>query len=481
MKPWLKAMLCISISFMCMFTCIGYAAVSQSAVIFGNIEAEPLEPTGIYISKVALYSQNGVSITDSEIVLPTNLRSAFQVNSKNTSITYEITVYNKTDVTYWYLGAEALSGVGANNLIGEANGITITTKDHSQSNSSDFDRSDWIPPQTERVFYATYTFGSNAVGNISTMVNFSFGMNMGSFSDGFLKVLNDKDLNSAYGYNYLVTAFNNKYDKTNSTVIANIGDEKEIFNNLFGNDLTINIDGVDKPVTIIVERKNVDKKTNSGDNYTANGAPVGCEYTVYLTVDDLSAPNGKATVYAVTYTCGADGQWYQIGELYEGKCTITDYDKTDSSYQGAFDPDSWLAVKKDYYVTDDIFYKVGYEQGTEYDKLKTIEELMSISDQEFYNKVNNNSQKLLKPVCLILYTYTHVNGRYDENINYSNKNKSGYDALKLAFDKIKPYCYIGNGAQEVKIQNANSLSRAALIQLLENIQTTYDYYLTVNP
>jgi len=52
--------------------------------------------------------------------------------------------------------------------------------------------------------------------------------------------------------------------------------------------------------------------------------------------------------------------------------------------------------------------------------------------------------------------------------------------LKVAFDKIKPYCYIGNGAQEVKLQNANMLSRAELICLLESIQNAYDYYQSVN-
>ena len=268
--------------------------------------------------------------------------------------------------------------------------------------------------------------------------------------------------------------------ESGSTVLGNVGADKAIFDNIFGANPTINIDGVDKPVTIMIERTDVDGKS-TGDSYTGAGAPTGCEYTLYVTVDDLSSPGGQATVYAVSYTCGPDGYWYQIGELYEGKSTITDYDTTNGTYEGAFNVDTWRATQKDYTVTDDISYKVGYEQGTQYDKLNTIEELMSTTDQEFYNKVNNNSGKLLKPVCNILYTYTHMNGQYAENENYDNKFKQGYDALKTAFDKIKPYCLIANGAQEVKIQNANSLTRAELIQMLEEIQHTYDYYLEVNP
>ena len=67
-------------------------------------------------------------------------------------------------------------------------------------------------------------------------------------------------------------------------------------------------------------------------------------------------------------------------------------------------------------------------------------------------------------------------------LTVSNRvDKDGYAALKTAFDKIKPYCLIANGAQEVKIQNASSLSRAEFIQILEEIQNAYDYYKAVNP
>ena len=96
------------------------------------------------------------------------------------------------------------------------------------------------------------------------------------------------------------------------------------------------------------------------------------------------------------------------------------------------------------------------------------------------NAVNNNSSKLLLPVCNILYSYVHSNGKWIESMNSTNMFKDGYDSLFEAFGKIKPYCYIGNGAQEVKIQNANSLTRAELIQLLQEVQHAYDYYLSVN-
>ena len=479
MKFFKKGALYVTLLLLVLGTCLCYASFTSYMAIEGEIHAKAKEPDGIYISNVEIYSQSNVTNASGEAVLPTNLKSTLQANARYASITYRVTVHNKTDMTYWYLGLDRFDAFGSNALINTSGGITISTTDHMEGGNASFDTSDWIPPQTERDFYVTFTFGANAQGAISILINFRFGLHMASVSDGFLQVLNDK--NSEYGYYYLADAFNQNYAESKSTVLGNVGSDKQIFDNLFGTNPTINVNGVDMPVTIMVERTNVDGKTGSGDAYTGSGAPSGCEYTLYVTVDSLSSPNGKATVYAVSYTCGADGYWYQIGELYEGQCTITDYDTSNSTYEGAFNVDTWLATPKEYSVTNDISYKVGYEQGTQYDKLNTIEQLMSTTDQEFYNKVNNNSGKLLKPVCHILYTYTNVSGRYLENENYNNKYKQGYDALKIAFDKIKPYCLIANGAQEVKIQNANSLSRAELIQIMEEIQMTYDYYLAVNP
>lgn len=480
MKAWVKYTVCISLSLMCLLACIGYAVLSQNLMVSGDFQLEGSEPEGIYISDVKIYSMSGISSVSESIIYPTSLQSTFNITSQNASITYEITVCNTTDMTYWYLGQDIVRESGSNSLINTTNGISITTKDGSASNSTIFDTADWVPPQTERVFYATYVFGSRAQGSITTLVNFSFGLHMRSVSDAFLRVLNDKS--SAFGYYYLADAFNKNYANNGSTVVGNIGPDEEIFNNLFGSSLTINVDGEDLPVTIIVERKNVDGKSGTGDAYTGNGSPSGCEYTVYVTVDDLSTNGSKATVYAVSYSCGADGTWYMLGELYEGTCTVEDYENSTNPKDDAFDVSSWIAKQKEYTVIDNVTYKVGYtQQGTEYDRYNTIELLMSKFDQEFYNKVNNNSSKFLQTICKTVYSYKQSGGGYIEGENSANVANPGYADLKRAFDRIKPYCLIANGAQEVKLtDSARNLSRAEIIRMLEDLKATYDYYLAVN-
>ena len=459
------------------FICVGYAALTDNISVSGT--GSLTKQHGLYISAVEYISSNNAKAVSQDIVMPTNVKNSVTASSRNATVTYAITVTNDTDITYWYLGATAYDKYGNNALIGAANGISISTKDNSASNSSVFDTNDWIPPKSTRVFYATYTYGNSALGSMSTLVNFNFGLKMDAVEDEVLAVLNDKI--SPTGYQYLSEVFDKIYAEEKRTVIGNVGEDAEVFRNLFGADLTIDVNGVATPVTIMIERKNVDGNANSGDAYKGNGAPTGCEYTIYVTTENLDNPGSKATVYAVSYTCGSDGMFYQIGELYEGECTITDYDTSDQKYEGAFSVSDWKATEKIYTVTDKISYKVGYEQGTEYDKLSSLSQLMSTKDQEFYNAVNNNSGDLLKPVCNVLYSYYHNNGQYIETENFNNKGKQGYDALKVAFDKVKPYCLIANGAQEVKIQNASSLSRAELIQYLSEIQSAYDYYKALNP
>lgn len=418
---------------------MGYAMITRQLFVEGDVPLQALPFFGVYITDVEVVSATGIANYTHEYIKPTNLKTDVTVSQHaDPGITYRVTVYNNTDVSYWYLGVSMASDYGVNELIGSSGGIFITTKDHYDDTTATFDKNDWVPPQTYRTFYVTYRFGTNArVRDCENMVNFKFGLHMDSVQDEFLYLLNDRT--SANGYQYIAGVFNDKYAENGSTVIANIGDDTEIFDAMFGSDIRINIDGVEKPVTVMIERKNIDKNAASGD---------------------------------------ANGVWRQIGELYEGTCSTAPYE---DSGENGMNLSSWIATKKQYNVTGDISYNVGYPmgEGRDVDQLKTIEQLMSATDTEFYNMVNNNSGKLLKPVCLTVYSYRD-NKTETEHENPNNKYNPGYDLLKAAFDAIKPYCYIGNGAQEVKLQNANALSRAELIPMLERVQQAYDYYLSVN-
>ncbi len=413
----------------------------------------------LHITAVSLVSTQNASSSSVSFTHPTYLSSTANVRQRNGTVTYKVTLYNNTNVTYWYLGPSWKTNDGNNALIGATNGITITTKDNYDDNGATFNADDWVPPYTERDIYVTYQFGSNAVlSAVSTTISLDFGMKMDAVHDGFLAVLN-----TATSYQSLQEVFDKRYQETGSTTLANVGTDTQFINDLFGGTPTIKVDGQDVPVTIVIERTNVDGLT-TGDNYNVNGGPTGCEYTLYITVDAMDSPTGQAMVYAVSYSYGGvgnTGEWYQLGQLYEGTAPLTEYGNTGKL---VMDVDGWKATANDYEFVDGYYYKVGYEQGDQYAKYKTIEELMSCNDQNFYNDIDNS--RLLMKAYAIVY-------------NSSNYNKPGYEGLRTAFEHAAPFYTVHNNGQEVKINRV--AKRAELIPYIVAIQHAYDYYNQVNP
>ena len=418
----------------------------------------------LHITEVSLYTMSGVSNVSASFSHPTYLSSTVDASRSNCSVTYKVTLYNNTGVTYWYLGPSWGSAASGNALIGATNGITITTMDNYGDSGNTFNTEDWVPPYTTRDIYVTFKFGSNAVGaGVSLAISLDFGMKMDAVHDGFLAILNDAT--SGTGYQYLDEVFDQRYKETGKTVIANVGEDAEIFTTLFGGTPTIKIDGNDVPVTIMIERANVDG-LSTGDSYGVSGGPTGCEYTLYITVDPLDSPTGEALVYAVSYSrggVGGTGEWYQLGQLYEGKAPLTTYyNDTD---EVVFNIDEWKATPNDYEFIDGYYYKVGYDQGDQYAKYKTIEELMSCNDQNYYNDINNSG--LLRKVWEVVV----------KNKN-SNASKPGYEGLKAAFEHAAPFYNVNNGPD---IQIKREAKRAELIPYIVAIQKAYTYYLQVNP
>lgn len=445
---------------------IGYAALTDNLFLYGeaNISAKPF--VGVYIFAVEEYSRSSsLSSVSASFVKPTNLSQTVRASGNGASITYKVTLHNNSNVTYWYIKQDFVKDLEANNLIGQSGGITVTTKDHPQDTVATFNNEDWIPPQTYRDVYVTFTYGQQAQGYRATFINFLFGLKMDSVHDKFVTVLNDNAPGG--GYDYLSEVFDKKFAENGGKVIANVGEEKEIFDTLFGENLTINIDGKEVPVTVMIQRENVDGR-QTGDDYSgSSGAPTGCEYTVYVTVDALDSPTGKAMVYAVSYSNGgigvSDGSWYQLGQLYEGTADIIDYDTSTPGIQGAFDIYSWSATANSYEAADGIIYLVGQEQGDQYDKLKSLEDIMSTNDQDIFNDIDN--KRIFKTV-------------FDIVNNTSNTSKPGYTGLREAFYAAAPFYNILNGGQEIKVNR--SCTRAEIIPYLEAIQKALDYYNELN-
>lgn len=447
-------LLSISLVMMVSFICLGYAAISDNLSVSGSADVEGKPYRGVYITNVTVVQSSNIKSIKDEYILPTNHDTEVQVQRSGGSITYRITVFNNTDVTYWYIGPRISSNYGQNSLVAKTNGITVTTKDHQNDNYSSFNTDDWIPAQTTRDFYVTYTYGSSAPSISSTLINFHFDIRMDAVHDEFLAVLNNTK--SPNSYEQLISVFNSQY-ASNQKLSISTETHPQVFESLF-EDLMVNIDGVERQASVTIRRENLDKDTSSGDNYTNNG-PRGNEFTLYITVEPLT-PGSTVTVYAIAYSKGAadmGSDWYQVGELYEGTA------KVNSS--GQIDYSSWIATHKNYEMADGINYLVGAPNGDQYDIMKTMEQLISAEDQDIFNQIDNTN----------IFKKT-----YDIIQKHKGSQDPAVEGLRAAFYEAEKFYVNHNNGQEFKVVR-NKYTRAEIIYAIKNIQMALDYYYQAYP
>ncbi len=409
---------------------------------------------GVYIKNVEVVGSSGVTVISNGFEKPTFHITSTDPARSGGYVTYKITFHNTADVTQWFIGVNSDSDYGENTLVGLSSGITLKCSDHESDSASTFDSEDWIPSQTERDVYVTYTYGASAQGECETNLDFHFGVRMDAVHDEFLAVLNNVKIDNAY--QTMVDAFNTQYAKNGKTTITTES-HPEIFAMLF-DDLMVDIDGIEKRASVVIRRENLDKDTTSGDDYSGSG-PVGCEYTLYITVESLT-PGTSPTVYAIAYSFGASGMgndWYQVGELYEGTAPI----KAD----GTIDYANWKANYKTYQLADGIEYIVGAANGDQYDIMNTMEQLISAVDQDIFNQIDNTN--IFKKV-------------YDIIKKHPNSDDPAVVGLSHAFEDAAKFYRNFNNGQEFKVVR-DKYTRAEIIYALQNIQKALDYYYQAFP
>ena len=174
MKTWTKAILGISLSFMCLFTCIGYAAVSDTISVFGKAKAEPPDYDEVVITEVIPCSTTTATQTTSRVP-PTNIKSEITGDAGN-KIVYQITAHNYSETeTYVYTGprySDEYASV-ANKLTFSASNDEQNTQKIPASSDANFYEGTPVAPGEEIVFYVTYTLNSNLSAS-EIMVNFKF-------------------------------------------------------------------------------------------------------------------------------------------------------------------------------------------------------------------------------------------------------------------------------------------------------------------
>lgn len=488
MKTWMKASICIGLSFMFCFMNIGFATMTDTLKISGSAKVEI--PYGLFIIDVSTSGTSNVNknnVTHLEYTTTVDstisrIGSSYWWQQQNPgSVTYHITVLNNTRLTYSYRGLyyqTNLSGYNGNSNVSTSNGNNRLGVVCSLADKTPEEKK--VYPGETLEFDVTYTVGSgmNANTDWRTLINFQFGINVETADQAIdiavAKFLNI--LNTPSTYNELVEVIDDKYDGRNewtSNYIGNVtgssSSDSMAVNTLFAGQLQITVGNVERDATVMIKHENLDGNTMTGDDYVAtnsgNGGKFygyGCEMTLYLTINPLAKEDmGKyVPVYAIVFTCDRDengnqiSDWYRVGDTYSGEANVVDYDGGTDGDGGSFVTDNWRADQKTYQVVPGYSYDIN---GTRYDLdaysynvgyRSDIETIVRATD----NKATATLQTLLDHAKAIIDTQDYAG--------------TGIDLVEAVYREVNNYYTVdANGNPVAK----DGLTRAQLCPIISKL------------
>ena len=331
---------------------------SQMTVSLGNFDHNK-----IYVLDISEpYSSSGYSSADMEKVSDTNVSVDAALNSaSSSSVSFDVIIYNGSDLTYYYNKTETVS-TDNNNIVYTVSGI---------------EQKDSIGPEESRTVTVTFTFkrgASTSDPSISAELHFNFVIDKDSIGivvartavDRFREILNN--IVTSDSYETLESAMNNRsgYNKSSAvTYIGNVsgssGGDSSTVENLFGDEfMSMDLDGDGKPeeITMMIKRENLDGNNRTGDSYTymdgRNSVTVnGVEMTVYITsvkFDEENISRGDdVVVYVATFTkFEGETEWTELVSLTKGVAPANNYSYGDSfGTANSFNTNKWEADSGD--------------------------------------------------------------------------------------------------------------------------------------
>lgn len=302
--------------------------------------------TSVSVTGGAYNAASSVKIADLDISSQIELRS-----EKSSSAVLAVTLYNSTDVNYYYNETTKLSH--SNNAIG----FTVSGIEQKQE----------IPPKTYKTVNVTYNYSSNNVSNgvLESSLHFNFVIDKESIGgivaqtavDRFGDILNN--VVSSNSYDVLDTAMDQRSGFNKASAVTYIGNvsgssntDSNVIKSLFGEEfMTMDLDGDGKaePITMMIKRENLDENDVTGSSYTYSNwgretTVDGAEMTLYITSQDLSSisNNQNTVVYAAVFTKFSENEkWVCITPLTKGVAKANNY----SGYGNAnsFNTDTWVS------------------------------------------------------------------------------------------------------------------------------------------
>ena len=433
----------VALLFVFLFTSVGYATLTENLQIGGNVNVE--FPEGLFIVEIkeknaptGLYNCITDFIDYSTTVDTTLSKSN---GSYSGSVTYEITVYNNTNLEYAYRNLYYQSSLDNYN-----NNYVSTSNDNRKIGVvTNFPNGKVVAPKEHLTFEVTYTIGSSsytfpARRDFKTLLNFQFGINVESQEAAidavrtkFINILNTK-----VTYDELVDKIDDKFngkDEWTSNYMGNVGDavdaDSMTVETLFAGQLNLVVNGSTTPATVLIKHENLDNNTMTGDSYSVKynnqSTPTtyhGCEMTLYLTTDPLKTQGGRAPVYVMVFTCDRDengnviGDWYIVGDTYVGTAPIVGYSGGNGT--GSFVTDNWTADRKTYTPVPGYSYTVN--SGT---SIKDITRAVDQNAINTFQRLLNEAKQIIEDLTYAGTGITYVEDAYEAASRHYTLDSNG--------------------------------------------------------
>lgn len=350
MKMWNKVLLCVALSIMCLFTCVGYAAISGSIDIIG--EAEIVPPDAMYIYEIRNVVTSNATLNMSPVYInhpSTKFMSEIKFGGRNAYVSFDVIVMNGTKIdqffdiieefaeleevegsfSYANVSASVNPGQGAEVKAGQSLQFTVTLK-YTGSNSN----------QTRRMLHELkFVLDSKDLTQAVSR----------GITDQFADIINgnlEEDITYEYDGKTITIPKDGGYDaimdhmetfSLSGSYIGNLSgsddDDKAVLTALFEGALTFKVGNEEVPVTVMIKEKDV---------YGSNTK----ELVLYITADTLSESRAYVPIYAVVFTKSND-EWIQVGDILQGEAQVTAYDGLGATLgygTGSFNTEKWRST-----------------------------------------------------------------------------------------------------------------------------------------
>ena len=483
MNAWKTGAICILLAFLCLFSAVGYATISDTMQIIGSARVEI--PYGLFITNIKVKSTSNVDNHAYEFKpYTTTVDSTIsRTNSGAGTVTYEITVLNNTKLTYSYRDIyfqTNLTGYTGNAHVTNTAINSYSSKIAVVCSLKNTTANKKVEPGESLVFTVVYTIGTGRShrDDWKTLINFQFGINVDGEREA-LEVVEQKFLNilnSSATYTQLIDALDNKFDgrqEWTSNYIGNVNgsssEDSVAVNTLFAGHLQISVGKDDLDATVMIKHENLDGNVRTGDDYVAtnknNGGVFrgyGCEMTLYLTVDPLNRAGAYVPVYAVVFTCDRDAngnkisEWYRIGSTYAGTANVVTYDGGNGT--GSFVTDNWRADAETYRLID------GYSFTLDGDVYRLNGYSYSVASGETIKSIVSKKDPA---AVAALQTLLNDAKRLIDNHRYAGV---GIDLIIETYAKYAPYYTVdANGNHTVNTDLTLAQISPAIINLYRDV------------